>query len=912
VQFTASFFFLVRMLKFSIMVPVQQHFCCKNSLIFLFFLYLISISCSTAAPQASFLLTEAGMETNGLTIYAPGKKIFQTQLEELIQIEGEYGLKIYSRTQNRIREIIVQKPDIKGAARITMRVFLTGPPAADYYRINYSSSYYSGSETPAMVSLINAPVGKWFDLIFFLPDFFPERPDFGIKLVQTEDENHREERIKRGNLRSWRNSLWLGEEESIVISKLKIEKSLIPTSEKAVLEKLQKESDQQSGYPEKQKLLLISFSVMCIIIIFGFRFSIGLKIFSCLGTIFILTVSFLFFYCPAEHEEFLESLLYEQKSELESIQGKIIDEGYRIEEDFAHELEVMLADTRAFLESARKNGENFRENLDFTNFMALSEEERRLKSNGNHSKDKLEQFLFQQFEKLNIDFIFTNGSSSWFARRIRYNLEFRYHARFFHQILSAEIRSDVTANQAKDPGIIGKLFTELRNILTFGMQNSRLVDDFLNNPGRLSDLGREGLISRGEAGRTFWTAFVEEEQDEVWFIIGIVQKKKLISALQNKIDKLIKKENLNRTNAGKEPVNFFFAGISDWISFPEENQNKTAFAQIAAATYEAQDKVFAHLPGELGSDMYISENFAPLNDYTLVLHSNTDHIIKKLNQRKNRDFIFAVTVTLLLLFISFLFTAHILKPLKKLIHGFEKMRHFDSEPSITVQGQDQFAELLHQFNDVSAFLKQKKLFFNFLTESLLLSAQEKNHSPFTENIMLFCLQLNNEHLNDFSDNEMINSIHETGCLFSDCLSWHQGFTEDFENNTFFAFFREKVPAENPVKFLYDFRLLYKEINKKRLSENLKTFSVNLSICCENTTLYLFDDGTGSILKSFRGARNLAMKMNNGLHRKTADGISVIIEEKALSRMVSVSNTKYKQIEGTELEIKEKRLFYEIL
>lgn len=909
--FTASFFFLVRMLKFSIIAPVRLHLCCKISLIIPFFLLLILNLPTVAAPKASFLLTEGIVETSGLTVYSPEKRVFQLPAEELITIDGESGFKLYNRKNNRIREIIIHESDIRGAVRITMRIFLTKPPIADYYRINYSSSYYSGSETPAMVSVIGAPVGKWFDLIFFLPDFFPERPDFGIKLVQPEDESHREARIKRKNLRSWRSSLWLGEEEAIVISGLKIEKSTIPYDENEVLEKLQKESDRDSGYPEKQRLLLISFFIICITAIFGFRFSIGLKIFSCLGTICVLTISFLFFYCPTEHEEFLESLLYEQKTELESIHGKIIDEGYRIEEDFAQELENMLTEIRIFLDSARKRGENFRENSDLANFMALNEDEQQLKSDGLHSKDELEQFLFRQFQKLNIDFILTNGSASWFARRVRYNLEFRYHTRFFHQILSAEIRSDVAANQARNPGLIGEIFTELRNILTFGMQNSRMVDDFLNNPGRLSDLGREGLISRGESGRTFWTALVEEEYDEVWFIIGIVQKEKLISALQNKIELLIQKENLLRTAEGKEPVNLFFAGISDWLPFPEKNHKNPVFAQIAAAAYETGDKVFVHLPGEKNSDMYISENFAPLNDYTLVLHCPTNNIIQKLNHRKNRDFFLAVTVTLLLLIISFLFTAHILTPLKKLIDGFEKLRHFESETSIIIKGRDQFAELLHQFNDISAFLNRKKLFFNFLSESLLLSAQEKHSSPFTENIMLFCLQLNSNAPGLFSDTEMMQSIHEAGCLFTDCISWHQGFTEGFENNTFFAFFREKIPAENPVKSLYDFRLLYREMNEKRLAQNLKTLSVKLSICCENTTLYLSDEGTGDTLKSFGGARSLALKMNN-LHQESNTGISVIGEEKALSRMVSVSNTKYRQIVNSELEATEKRLFYEIL
>lgn len=649
-------------------------------------------------------------------------------------------------------------------------------------QILYSSSLLTTQDTPILFYLSGLKPGKWeeatlwlphystsavggsLDLQLFNPGRYYDRP----KHLREVEDTHILPRFKNLSLRD--------------VPGLHVHKiTLITEPENNT--RIKDKNDIFRAYPSlleqevPKKIFLTTLAILFALLIFGLPFKIQVQFLF----LFLAPILLSFWFLLGEgllgyFRNFEEAKLLELKRQIRSHLEAVMD--------FAQTSESLLKDSlnqnllpaiEEEFRNQRLAGRNLRKNLNSIEGPNSIQKTGVWDPNSTlpFSIDPIDQYLQQKGASEGIQLVLNNGGVSYSSHALLQSSTFlNMLARLFQPIIRKEANIG-TAKVDKTSDATYELIRNIRKEVGSSLDNPRLMDDFMSNPGRPFKILAIGSARNlaSPFSRSFWAFLNEvvEGQKEFtsWFVFGVIEKSRIHKELKSFLTRYsLKEENFG---GAMRPA---YHGINYEPSWPEAaNLNTLAFlAHNSRVQGRAQIEVY-----EKEGSFYLgaADVYPAHTELAISLSLPLDPYLRKIRNEKNLLSAAAFVVLFFVLLLVNLLAYRILKPFKKLEEGLHLIREGEFANPIEVQGKDQLADLAIRFNEMREALKEKQLLSRFLSTMAMKSIESESEPSRRELTTIVFIGLDNldelliQEKRDprLTMNEFLDIVHEPVARF---------------------------------------------------------------------------------------------------------------------------------------------------
>jgi|GEM_PF-1382066 len=616
----------------------------------------------------------------------------------------------------------------------------------------YSSSLLTTQDTPILFHLSGLKPGMWEEITLWLPHystsavggsldlqlFNPGRYYDRPKHLREVEDTHILPRVKNLSLR---------EIPGLFVHKITLVTN--PQNNPQIKDK----EDIFRAYPSlleqeiPKKIFLTSLVVLFALLIFGLPFKIQIQFLF----LFLVPILLSFWFLLGEgllgyFRNFEEAKLLELKRQIRSHLEAVIDYSQTSESLLKDSLNHnLLPAIEEEFRNQRLAGRNLKKNLNST------EDPESIPKTGvwdpnnitTFSIDPVDQFLQEKCTPEGLQLVLNNGGVSYASHALlQGNTILNMLARLFQPIIKKEANIESTKVDKTNDATY-ELIRNVRKEVGSSLDNPRLMDDFMSNPGRpfkILGIGSAGNLA-SPFSRSFWAFLNEvvEGQKEYtsWFVFGVIEKSRIHKELMSFLTRYTLKE--QNFEGAMKPA---YHGINYEPSWPEAaNLNTLAFlAHNSRVQGRAQIEVF-----EKEGNFYLgAANVYPAHtELAISLSLPLDPYLRNIRNEKNLLSAAAFAVLFFVLLLVNLLAYRILKPFKKLEEGLHLIREGEFANPIEVQGKDQLTDLAIRFNEMREALKEKKLLSRFLSTMAMKSIESESEPSRRELTTIVFIGLDN-------------------------------------------------------------------------------------------------------------------------------------------------------------------------
>lgn len=646
----------------------------------------------------------------------------------------------------------------------------------------YSSSLLTTQDTPILFHLSGLKPGKWeqatlwlphystsavggsLDLQLFNPGKYYDRP----KHLREVEDTHILPRVKNVSLRE--------------VPGLYVHKITLITDPKSN-PKIKNKDDIFRAYPSlleqdiPKKIFLTALAILLALLIFGLPFKIQIQFLF----LFLVPIMLSFWFLLGEgllgyFRNFEEAKLLELKRQIRSHLEAVMDYAQTSESLLKDSLnQNLLPSIEEEFRNQRRAGRNLKRNLNNTEGPD-SIPKTGVWDPGNittFSIDPIDQFLQEKCVPEGLQLVLNNGGVSYASHALlQGNTVLNMLARLFQPIISKEANIESTKVDKTNDATY-ELIRSVRKEVGSSLDNPRLMDDFMSNPGRPFKILAIGSARNlaSPFSRSFWAFLNEvvEGQKEFtsWFVFGVIEKSRIHKELKSYLTRYALEE--QNFEGAMRPA---YHGINYEPSWPEAaNLNTLAFlAHNSRVQGRAQIEVFE----KEGSFYLGAANVYPAHtELAISLSLPLEPYLRKIRNEKNLLSAAAFAILFFVLLLVNLLAYRILKPFKKLEEGLHLIREGEFANPIEVQGKDQLADLAIRFNEMREALREKQLLSRFLSTMAMKSIESESEPSRRELTTIVFIGLDNldelliQEKRDprLTMNEFLDIVHEPVARF---------------------------------------------------------------------------------------------------------------------------------------------------
>ncbi|MBW7876298.1 MAG: hypothetical protein H3C47_09960 [Candidatus Cloacimonetes bacterium] len=310
------------------------------------------------------------------------------------------------------------------------------------------------------------------------------------------------------------------------------------------------------------------------------------------------------------------------------------------------------------------------------------------------------------------------------------------------------------------------VYSDLRELVSKAIQDTRVLDGFMNNPAKLYSLFPSDSKYLASRGLNFWYWF--EHKGQNWTILGEVRERNYIRAF---FDHMRKRYPDRITNA-------WVQARLGMPNFPLENGVISEMSRQAALNQSVSVPTFSLIWENNHPVLYYRTRLDLFESYTLVLRRDASSVFVNAQTYGNRVYLWLLSLLCGLFLISVLITGRVEFSARQLLDGLIRIRKGELNFVIVSSGGDQFARLTDGFNSFIEKLGEKELIGLLLNSMAVSSLKSQKAQSIRQEASVLFLSTNKEQ----GDMEyLLNLLDET-------VHKHQGFLDKFTGSSFMVIF----------------------------------------------------------------------------------------------------------------------------
>ncbi|PCJ19759.1 MAG: hypothetical protein COB02_06100 [Candidatus Cloacimonadota bacterium] len=834
--------------------------------------------------------------------------------EDIKLIKGKFGIPVQKLSN--IKGISLLKELCSGHCAFEIELYIENKSKIDNTLFLYSSTKIEAVDTPYLVNLKNFKEKTWFHLDLWVPDYLPLKGngiDFQISNPNDLRIINRTSPLSIRSRNLFAKFKSLSSQKNIFIHSISIKKSklnVLNIEEQKVLQKAFKFFPSHFENSFSMILLVLFFILFTLFFSIKVKKKIGLKILLGFFIPIIFSITFLSVQGLSDFLSLIEtSELYEVQRKLHMETLQINNLGEFIENDFMFKIEKkIIPSLKKVIKKFKKNKINLEINKygeyrvkrvnfkkDYPNRIYKSIPSTFTKEN------TLDLALSEICSSYGLSLMIANGTTIFFSDDFYSYRGIRHVSSIFQKYVQNEFtkkRTDLSGEKA---------LKGMRELMSKGLDDTKVLDKFMNNPSHLFGLHKRTLDSTRYASKTFWTYLIEKEfsKDLVWFVFGGVGSKILMKNLEKRLNKLFKSK-----NHFSDDYLFFGDNLNE--TFSSEKKYNNQMFEIAALAKRNLSLVF--LPKIYKNQLYFYSyhNYKYNIAYSFVLKKLGNGYLKKIQRSKNNIY-YSIYILFFLIFIfSYLLSFVVTTPMYLLSQGMQKIKEGDLRNDLVSKGKDQFNDVTQLLNYVLSSLREKEHLSKFLSNMVLNSLDsEKNESSRQEQYVLFCGIQNLKDLEKSIGLEKVVSLIDTFLqVVQKSIVNHDGRIDKFTGKSSLSVFSVNISSETMIHLLLEIK---EKLNIYNLS-NKENISVKFGLGLARGFVVLGHVGS-SQRKDFTAIGSTVNKAARleALASQTNDLMNVYFDQTCFNDFKSIQNLNYKICESVYLKgYKKEQEVYELL
>lgn len=399
----------------------------------------------------------------------------------------------------------------------------------------------------------------------------------------------------------------------------------------------------------------------------------------------------------------------------------------RLEHRLQKDIHDTLTKFRVELKTQRKAGLNLNQNEFDDYFQTLNETQQKQQQfySSKNSTNPIDRFLYKIYQDSGFIFTFTNGKAIYTPLRHPSERKKGTVAKLFRQIAMKNVVTRGGEEYWRAIGQNRENLLALRDIFRQAMGSSEVLDDFLNNPGRLVNFE----IRKKELGTSnfqFWDYFFHNET--AWLCIGSVSNSLYLNYMWREVS-----DYLADTGFTGE---FYIDGMGRIPSFPKSFQNLDSYSHVASLVRATNQHSF-QVDTE-NSHFYFGSKLNADSNLVVVLREDTKPFEEQLRAQRLSEILGWTGLFLVLILTALLIGLNTSRRFLTLKKGFAGLRAGNFESRVAIDGKDQLSDLAAQFNRVLIQFKEKEILARFLSKKAISQLDSEVHSSKEEVTILFC------------------------------------------------------------------------------------------------------------------------------------------------------------------------------
>lgn len=450
----------------------------------------------------------------------------------------------------------------------------------------------------------------------------------------------------------------------------------------------------------------------------------------------------------------------------------------RLEHRLQRDIHGTLEKFQEELKTQMKAGLDLNQNKFDDHFQALSEIQRKQQEfySSKYSTNPIDRFLYKIYQDSDFVFTFTNGKAIYTPLRNPSERKKGTVAKLFRQIAMKNVVTRGGEEYWRAIGQNRENLLALREIFRQAMGSSEVLDDFLNNPGRLVNFE----VRKKELGSSnfqFWDYFYLD--DIAWLGIGSVSNALYLNYMWKEVS-----DYLEETGFQGE---FYLDGMGRIPSFPKDLQNTDSFSHVASLVRSANQHSF-QIDSE-NSHFYFGSKLNANSNLVVVLREDTKPFEVQLRDQRATEVLGWIGLFFVLVSTSLLISLNTTRKFLSLKKGFAGLRTGNFESRVSIDGKDQLSDLATQFNRVLVQFKEKEILSRFLSKKAISQLDSEVQSSKEEVTILFCTV---QQLPDRRSGHNFRSL-SNDLLFEiqSSLDEHGGYLDKFMGNSALCVFTQR-------------------------------------------------------------------------------------------------------------------------
>jgi class 3 adenylate cyclase len=330
------------------------------------------------------------------------------------------------------------------------------------------------------------------------------------------------------------------------------------------------------------------------------------------------------------------------------------------------------------------------------------------------------------------------------------------------------------------------------------------IEDFLNQPWCWhTPFKRHG---DNQLESTMWFTIPDEKTGE-WLVNVNFREEIALTELQKLLAE--KKDYLQ-----KKGLSFFISGLDYNADRPYKAQNNPLYTYPAARASEKNTIVNGIFQHENKSVLFVSSPFPKISHYSFTLIKNLSSVYRKIRYKKNMYLIAMGLLLLLLSTISWLISAWICKPYRKMQQALSTVSN-NLQSRLDERSEDEFGRLSAEFNKMLDSLSEKQKLMEFLSKDALEGIFSHSESIREPAAIIFCglIERDENSLALLSSRERFAIINDFVSLVQDCINNKGGMIDKFTGTACLGVFRHNSVA-SALEAAAEIREKLSEMNQK--------------------------------------------------------------------------------------------------
>jgi class 3 adenylate cyclase len=414
--------------------------------------------------------------------------------------------------------------------------------------------------------------------------------------------------------------------------------------------------------------------------------------------------------------------------------------------------------------------------------------------------DPLVLFRKRLVDRLGASLNITNGAVFYSHRSGRGLGRVNYLVKAAAQQLLDEIRDDGKGDASNRKKRM-ELISAFSEKIDFPL---RSLDEYLNRPLRPMVLGSGHR--GGFEHRKFWTSF-SDTRGQDWIVMVELEGHSIFLGLPQKIREYLRDSSGN--NSLENGNSFLFMGQRQgqghghdsiyYADFPYQAQNTSALSLATSLAKSRAGKTFLATSEDGKIDLLLCGIFPDLPSYSLALVRGLDSEFLALSHRLNFYYLILILGSAALVFLSFLISSWITRPLKMLQEGLGRVERGELSQKLWVPGRNEFRDLAWRFNAVLVALRDKEEITRFLSKSTARSIVSSSQDVVREEVtILFAGLLETEKGGLSQGDESLAALQDLISRIQSLVFDNGGMVDKFTGSACLGVFRGESIHNNPL------------------------------------------------------------------------------------------------------------------